>query len=143
MLKHVKEQIEMHTLEYELVLEDTHNYYNLPLVVYTYEQGVLGIQIPIFIKPRLLLPLHLRTMPVPFHMNEQEMDPTESKFTYTKLIPSIEILGMSSNTNIHLDSKMLEECQNIGTVYFCEVQFLTKYRGEHTCEIAMCNESSW
>ena len=113
MLKHVKEQIEMHYPEYELVLEDTHNYYNLPLVVYTYEQGVLGIQIPVFLKHRLLLPLHLynlRTVPVPFHMNEQEMDSTESKFTYTKLIPSTEILGMSSDTNINLDSKMLEEC---------------------------------
>ena len=126
--------------EYELVLEDTHNYYNLPLVVYTYEQGVLGIQIPVFIKPRLLLPLHLynlRTVPVPFHMNEKEMDSTESKFTYTKLIPSTEILGMSSDTNINLNSKMLEECYKIGTVYFCEVKFLTKYRGEHTCESAI------
>ena len=140
MLKHVKEQIEMHYPEYELVLEDTHNYYNLPLVVYSYEQGVLGIQIPVFLKPRLLLPLHLynlRTVPVPFHMNEQEMDSTESKLTYTKLIPSTEILGMSSDTNINLDSKMLEECYKIGTVYFCEVQFLTKYRGEHTCESAI------
>ena len=38
---------------------------------------------------------NLRTVPVPFHMNEEEMDSTESKFTYTKLIPSTEILGMS------------------------------------------------
>ena len=65
------------------------------------------------------------------------MDSTESKFTYTKLIPSTEILGMSSDTNINLDSKMLEECYKIGTVFFCEVQFLTKYRGEHTCESAI------
>ena len=140
MLKHVKEQIKMHYPEYELVLEDTHNYYNLPLVIYAYEQGVLGVQIPVFLKPRLLLPLYLynlRTVPVPFHMNEQEMDSTESKFTYTKLIPSTEMLGMSSDTNINLDSKMLEECYKIGTVYFCEVQFLTKYRGEHTCESAI------
>ena len=73
MLKHVKEQIEMHYPVYELVFDDTHNYYNLPLVVYTYEQGVLGIQIPVFLKHRLLLPLHLhnfRTVPVPFHMND-------------------------------------------------------------------------
>ena len=140
MLKHVKKQIELHYPEYELVLEDTHNYYNLPLVVYAYEQGVLGIQIPVFLKPRLLLPLHLyslRTVPVPFHMNEQEMEATESKYTYTKLIPSTEILGMSSDTNINLDNEMLEECYKIGTVYFCEVQFLTKYRGEHTCESAI------
>ena len=140
MLKHVKEPIEMHYPEYEMVLEDTHNYYNLPLVMYAYEQGSLGIKIPVFLKPRLLLPLHLynlRTVPVPFHMNEQEMDSTESKFTYTKLIPLTEIFGMSSDTNINLDSKMLEECYKIGTVYFCEVQFLIKYKGEHTCESAI------
>ena len=97
-------------------------------------------QIHVFLKPRLLLPLllyHLRTVPVPFHMNEQEMDSTESKFTYIKLIQSTEILGMSSDININLDSKMLEECYKIGTVYFCELQFLTKYIGEHTCESAI------
>ena len=121
MLKHVKEQIEMHYPEYEMVLEDTHNYYNLPLVVYAYEQGVLGIQIPVFLKPRLLLPLHLynlRTVPISFHMNEQEMDSTESKFTYTKLIPSTGILGMSSDTNINLDSNMLEECYKLEQCIF-------------------------
>ena len=79
----------------------------------------------------------LANIQVPFHMNEQEMDSTESKYTYTKLISSTEILGMSSDTNINLDSKMLEECYKIGTVFFCEVQFLTKYRGEHTCESAI------
>ena len=42
MLKHVKEQIELHYPEYELVLEDTHNYCNLSLVVYAYEQGSVG-----------------------------------------------------------------------------------------------------
>ena len=47
------------------------------------------------------------------------MDSTESKFTYTKLIPSSEILGMSSDTNINLDGKMLEECYKTGTVFFC------------------------
>ena len=61
-----------------------------------------------------MLPLHLynlRTVSVPFHMNEQEMDCTESKFTYAKLIPSTEILGMSSDTNINLDSVIkLEQC---------------------------------
>ena len=65
----------------------------------------------------------LRTVPVPFHMNEQEMEATESKYTYTKLIPSTEILGMSSDTNINLDNEMLEECYKIGTVVRIQTNF--------------------
>ena len=55
--------------EYELALEETHNYYNLPLVVYAYNKGVIVIQIPMFLKLRVQEPLHLyslKTVPVPF-----------------------------------------------------------------------------
>ena len=126
--------------EFELVLEDTHNYYNLPLVVYAYNKGVIAVQIPMFLKSRLQEPLHLynlRTVPVPFHINEREMDEQESKYTHTKLIPSTEILGMSSDTYINLDRYDLEECYKIGTVYFCEILFLTRQKSEHTCESAI------
>ena len=126
--------------EYELVLEETHNYYNLPLVVYAYSKGVIIIQIPMFLKLKVQEPLHLyglKTVPVPFHINEQEMDEQESKYTHTKLIPSTEILGMSSDTFVNLDEYVLEECYKIGTVYFCENLFLTMQKSEHTCESAI------
>ena len=126
--------------EYELVLEETHNYYNLPSVVYAYSKGVIIIQIPMFLKLKIQEPLHLyglKTVPVPFHINEQKMDEQESKYTHTKLIPSTEILGMSSDTFVNLDEYVLEEFYKIGTVYFCESLFLTMQKSEHTCESAI------
>ena len=140
LILHVKGLIRLKYPEFELVLEETHNYYNLPLVVYAYEKGVLGVQIPMFIKPRLQEPLHLyhlKTVPVPFHINEEEMDATESRYTHTQLTPSTGILGMSSDTYINLEKAVLDECYKIGMVYFCETLFLTKHRSEHTCESAI------
>ena len=74
------------------------SYYNLPLIVYAYSKGVIAIQILI---PRQLY--SLKTVPVPFHINEQEMDEYESKYTHAKLIPSTKILGMRTDTYIKLD----------------------------------------
>lgn len=139
-VEHVVTMVNTKYPEYELVLQDTHNYYNLPLVVYAYDKGVIAIQIPMFLKLKIQEPLHLyglRTVPVPFHINEQEMDEHESKYTHTKLIPSTEILGMSSDTFVNLDKSVLEECYKIGNVYFCETLFLTRQKSEHTCESAI------
>ena len=139
-VEHVISLVQTKYPEYELVLQDTHNYYNLPLVVYAYSKGVIAIQIPMFLKLKIQEPLHLyslRTVPVPFHINEQEMEDTESKYTHTKLIPSTEILGMSSDTFVNLDKCALEECYKIGAVYFCETLFLTRQKSEHTCESAI------
>ena len=49
-VKHVISLVHAKYPEYELVLQDTHNYYNLPLVVYAYDKGVIAIQIPMFLK---------------------------------------------------------------------------------------------
>ena len=139
-VEHVVSLVHAKYPEYELVLQDTHNYYNLPLVVYAYNNGVIAIQIPMFLKLKIQEPLHLyslRTVPVPFHINEQEMGDQESKYTHTKLIPSTEILGMSSDTFVNLDNTVLEECYKIGAVYFCETLFLTRQKSEHTCESAI------
>ena len=139
-VEHVISLVQTRYPEYELVLQDTHNYYNLPLVVYAYNKGVIAVQIPMFLKLKTQEPLHLyslRTVPVPFHINEQEMEDTESKYTHTKLIPSTEILGMSSDTFVNLDKSALEECYKIGAVYFCETLFLTRQKSEHTCESAI------
>ena len=40
-------------------------------------------------------------------MNEELIDETESKYTYTKLKPTTRILAMGSNTQINLDYEQL------------------------------------
>ena len=140
LIDHVKLHLSETYPEYELVLEDTHHYYNLPLIDYAYEKGIIGIQIPMFIKPRQQQPLHLyhlKSIPVPYHINKDMIDPGESPYTHTQLVLSSNILGMSTDTYINLDMDMLHNCPKIGTVYFCETLFLTKHKSEHTCESAI------
>ena len=73
LLDHVKEQLSEKYPDYELVIDEVHQYYNLPLISFDYQEGILGIQIPLFIKPRLqesLVLFNIKSIPVPFHVNE-------------------------------------------------------------------------
>ena len=53
----------------------------------------------------------MKSIPVPYHMNEDLIDETESKYTYTKVKPSTEILAMGSNSQINLDYNQLVNCK--------------------------------
>ena len=44
-IDHVKEQLSEKYPDYELVIDEVHQYYNLPLISFDYQEGILGIQI--------------------------------------------------------------------------------------------------
>ena len=44
LLYHVKEQLSEKYPDYELVIDEVHQYYNLPLISFDYQEGILGIQ---------------------------------------------------------------------------------------------------
>ena len=55
----------------------------------------------------------IKSIPVPYHMNEELIDDTESKYAYnayTKIKPSTEILAIGSNSQINLDYNQLVHC---------------------------------
>ena len=140
LIVHVKEELSEKYTEYELVIDQVHEYYNLPFVSFDYQGGMLGIQIPLFIKLKVQEPLYLyniRSIPVPYHMNKDLIDEDESEFTYTYVAPSTELLAMSSDTYINLEKTQLEQCIKFGMVYFCEQLLLIKHNSEHTCESAI------
>ena len=140
LIDHVKQELVEKYPEYELVIDQVHEYYNLPFVSFDYQEEMLGIQIPLFIKLKLQEPLYLyniRSIPVPFHINQDMIDETESEFTYTHVAPSTELLAMSSDTYINLERNQLEQCIKFGMVYFCEQLLLIKHNSEHTCESAI------
>ena len=74
----------------------------------------------------------IKAIPVPYHMNESLIDETESKYTYTKIKPSTEILAMGSNGQINLNYNQLVHCIQYNILFFCEQMFLTKLGNEHT-----------
>ena len=70
-------------------------------------------------------------------MNDELIDETESKYTYTKIKPRTEILAMGRSSHINLNYNELVHCIQYNIMFFCEQMFLTKNGNEHTCEIAI------
>ena len=56
---------------------------------------------PIYQEP--LLMYDIKTIPVPYHMNEELIDEPGNKYTYTKIKPLTRILAMGSTSQINLD----------------------------------------
>ena len=84
MITHVQQVLEKDYPDYELVVSQVHDYYNLPISTFACKDKTLVIHISFYIKPRNQEPLFLydiRTIPVPYHMNEELIDETESKYT--------------------------------------------------------------
>ena len=126
--------------DYELVVSQVHDYYNLPISTFACKDRTLVIHISFYIKPKNQEPLFLydiRTIPVPYHMNEELIDESESKYTYTKIKPTTRILAMGGNTQINLDYEQLVHCVKYNIMFFCEQMFLEKQGNENTCESAI------
>ena len=143
LLEHVNMELIEHFKEYELAMTEIHQYYDLPLVSYSYTDGMLILQIPIYIKhyqQQTLELFSLQTVPVPYHPNSKSSD---DKQAYTWLKPDHDMLAMSSSTYFALDSKQLPNCRGFSTICYCENLFLVTHRSKHTCESAIYwNESA-
>ena len=140
LITHVQQVLERDYPDYELVVSQVHDYYNLPISTFACKDRTLVIHISFYIKPRNQEPLFLydiRAIPVPYHMNEELIDETESKYTYTKIKPTTRILAMGSNTQINLDYDQLVHCVKYNILFFCEQMYLEKQGNEHTCESAI------
>ena len=113
LILHVKEVLSTRYPNYELLVSEVHDYYNLPFITFACQDNTLIIHISFYIKPiiqELLLMYDIKTIPVPYHMNEELIDESESKYTYTKIKPSKEILAMGSNSQINLNYNQLVDC---------------------------------
>ena len=114
--------------------------YNLPFSTFGFKDNTLIIHISFYIKPinqESLYMYDIKTIPVPYHMREELMDETESKYTYTKIKPSTEILEMRRSSQITLNYNQHVHCFQYNIMFFCEQMFLTKLGNEHTCESAI------
>ena len=140
MINHVKEQLSENYPNFEMVTDNEQDYYQMPLVSAVYAQDMIVLQIPIYIKPitqKPLLMYKIKTIPVPYHINENMIDSTESNYTYTEIINTAEMIAMSDETYEDVKLDDLDQCIKISTVYFCERLMLIKHRSQHTCESAI------
>ena len=140
LITHVKEVLSTRYPNYELVVSEVHDYYNLPFSTFVCQDNTLIIHLSFYIKPINQEPLHMydiKAIPVPYHMNEDLIDETESKYTYTKIKQSTEILAIGSKSQTNLNYNQLMHCIQYNILFFCKQMFLTKLGNEHTCESAI------
>ena len=130
MIVHVKQQLAEKYTNYELVITEVHDYYNLSVSSFDYVDGILGVFVPLFIRPNLQEPMcvhNVKTIPFPYHINSEMIDETESENAYTY---------------INVGQSELKQCIKLTVMYFCEQTFLMKHTSEHTCETAIYHEQS-
>ena len=140
LITHIQQVLERDYPDYEFVVSQVHDYYNLPISTFACKDRTLVIHISFYIKPKNQEPLFLydiRMIPVPYHMNEELIDESESKYTYTKVKPTTTILAMGSNTQMNLDYDQLVNCVKYNILFFCKQIFLEKQGNEQTCESAI------
>ena len=145
MIEHVKQQLAEKYTNYELVITEVHDYYNLLVSSFDYVDGILGVFVPLFIRPNLQEPMYVynvRTIPVPYHINSKMIDAAESEKAYTQIIPDTEMVAMNRDTYINVDHSELKQYIKFSVMYFCEQTFLMKHTSEHTCETAIYHEQS-
>ena len=140
LITHVKGVLESTYPNYELIVSEVHDYYNLPFSTFACKDNTLIIHISFYIKPinqESLYMYDITTIPVPYHMNEELIEETESKYTYTKIKPTTAILALGRSSQINLDYNDLVHCIQYNIMFFCEQMFLIKTGNEYTCESAI------
>ena len=140
LITHVKGVLETTYPYYELIVSEVHANYNLPFSTFACKNNTLIIHISFYIKPinqESLYMYDITTIPVPYHMNEELIDETESKYTYTKIKPTTEILALGRSSQINLGYNDLVHCIQYNIMFFCEQMFLIKTGNEYTCESAI------
>ena len=87
----------------------------MPLVSAThairYINDMIVIQIPMYVKLKSQKPLSMykiKTVPIPFHINQDMTDKSESNHTYTELMDTTDIVAMSEDTHINVKPNHLE-----------------------------------
>ena len=87
LITHVQQVLKRDYPDYELVVSQVYDYYNLPISSFACKDKTLVIHISFYIKPRNQEPLFLydiRTIPVPYHMNEELIDESEANIPIPK-----------------------------------------------------------
>ena len=76
LLDHVKMKLIEHFEDYELVMTEIHQYYDVPLISYSYTNEMFILQIPIYVKhyqQQTLELFCLQTDPVSYHYNTESL----------------------------------------------------------------------
>lgn len=65
----------------------------------------------------------IKTIPVPYHMNDKLVDKSENKNTYTKIKPSTGVLAMNRKAYVNVQYQDLVYCLKYNVYYFVKRHF--------------------
>ena len=142
LLEHVGMGLIEHFGDYGLAVTEVHQYCDLPLVGCGYNDGMLILQIPIYIKCcqwQTLGMFGLWMVPVLCHPGGGSLG---GKQACTWLGPDHGMLAMGGSTCLALDSGQLPDCRRFGAVCCCRGLFLVTCRDGHACGDAVCRSES-
>ena len=63
MIEHVRQQLAEKYSNYELVITEVHDYYNIPVSSFDYMDGILGVFVPLFIRQSLQESMYIYVVP--------------------------------------------------------------------------------
>ena len=126
-ISQVENDIRNYFPEYTLALNVAETYYNLPIVRFAFQNNMLAIQIPLFVQHHTQQALNLynlRTVPVPYHINENIFQDDDGKpSSYTWLHPKHQMLAMSYSTYIALTLLKFKIALDLATTTFVNKPF--------------------
>ena len=134
-LSQVKKSLQHTNLDYALVLERLHMYYDMQLVTFGIDKNMNPvIQFLVSIQPYTQKPLilyQLETVPVLILGTNTEAQ------SYTHLKVRKSYLALNSETYISLTHQELWSCKRIGNEFYCEELFVVKHKSSYSCESAI------
>ena len=118
--------------DYDLVIDQIHLYYDMPLVTFGFDKDRnLIIQFPVFMHPYTQKPLvlyQLETVPIPI------LDQNIKAHSYTHLQIEKPYFSLNTETYISFRQQELRTCQRIGYEFYCKELFVVKHKTSYTCE---------
>ena len=119
-------------LDYDLVIDRLHLYYDMKLVTFGIDrERNLIIQFPVFIQPytqQSLILYQIETVPVPI------IDENTDVQSYTHLQVDKLYIALNSETYITIMQQELRTCKRIGYKFYCEELFVVKHKSKYSCK---------
>ena len=134
-LAQVKKSLQHTNLDYALVLERLHLYYDMQLVTFGIDKDMnLVIQFLVFIQPYTQKPLILYQLETVLVLILNTNTETQS---YTHLKVRKPYPALNSETYISLTHQELRSCKKIGNEFYWKELFVVKQKSSYSCESAI------
>ena len=131
-LMEVRKTLQVTNPDYDLVIDQIHQYYDMPLITFGIDKDRnLIIQFHVFVQPYNQKPLvlfQLETGLIPI------LDQNVKAHSYRHLQIKKPYIALNSETYISLQQQELRTCKRIGYTFYCKELYVVKHKTSYSCE---------